>query len=367
MDGRATIDPGMLPDGGAAREDAPPTGALAAEALAADALPGGPASAAAEPAAEPVGPGARDRAGPWRGAGGRWLVWAFRAVVWAVLLIVGYRGVAAIVAGTGQAGTGRAGPAAAPAAGPSGRFPTSLAEAYALQFGEVYLNLSPVTAVQRARELAAFLPAGAQPQFGWNGTGSLRLQSEQVASITVRNAHYATVTLLALVNGRLMELGVPVYAAHGGLGIPAEPAWLPAPARVSPVSAQSPVGTATDPAAQAALESQLPAFFRAYASDDTVTLRRFLAPGAAVTGLGGSVTFGSISAIEVPPGGATRRIVVSVVWSMASSAARSVSRTSPVSAAPVALEMSYQMTVVRQAGSWYVKAIGSSAAQPQAP
>ena len=55
---------------------------------------------------------ARSRAGrsaQWRGAGGRWMVWAFRAVVWAVLLIVGYRGVTGIVAGpprTGSAGRG---------------------------------------------------------------------------------------------------------------------------------------------------------------------------------------------------------------------------------------------------------------------
>src|SRR5260370_36169477 len=28
----------------------------------------------------------------WRGAGGRWLVWTLRIVVWAGLLIIGYRG-----------------------------------------------------------------------------------------------------------------------------------------------------------------------------------------------------------------------------------------------------------------------------------
>ncbi len=42
--------------------------------------------------------GGKRRSGPgWRGAGGRWLVWTFRVVVWAVLLIIGYRGVMAIV------------------------------------------------------------------------------------------------------------------------------------------------------------------------------------------------------------------------------------------------------------------------------
>ena len=45
----------------------------------------------------------------------------------------------------------------------------------------------------------------------------------------VQDAQHAVVTLLARVNGNLMELGVPVYAASGGLGITGEPAWLPAP------------------------------------------------------------------------------------------------------------------------------------------
>src|SRR6266700_3358368 len=40
----------------------------------------------------------RQRAAPgWRGAGGRWLVWVARAVLWAVLLIIGYRGIMAII------------------------------------------------------------------------------------------------------------------------------------------------------------------------------------------------------------------------------------------------------------------------------
>jgi hypothetical protein len=106
----------------------------------------------------------------------------------------------------------------------------------------------------------------------------------------------------------------------------------------------------------------LPAFFGAYASGDPVTLGRFLAPGASVTGLGGAVTYGSISGIDVPPGGATRHITVSVIWNFAGQANRS----SSVTTAPAGLEMTYQMTVVQQDGSWYVAAIGPSP-QPLAP
>ena len=75
-------------------------------------------------------------------------------------------------------------------------FPTGLAEAFALQFGNVYLNFSPATAAQRASELAPFIPVGSDPQFGWNGAGPQQLQSEQVASISVQDANHAVVTLL---------------------------------------------------------------------------------------------------------------------------------------------------------------------------
>jgi Conjugative transposon protein TcpC len=370
MDRRATVEPGARPDdhaagwGGSMPErpgPAQPGRGPSARSASGRAARAAVTEAHAEPDDAGAGREALARPRAWRGAGGRWLVWVFRAVFWAVLLIVGYRGVAAIV----KPGDGAA-PASAPqAAAVASRFPTTLAEAYALQFGDVYLNVSPATATRRASELATFLPSGSAAQFGWDGAGTLRLESEQVAGITVRGAHYATVTLLASVNDRLMELGVPIYAADGGLRVSAEPAWLPAPAGASPPS-QQPAGGATDPAAQAALQSQLPAFFRAYASGDTVTLGRFLAPGAVVTGLGGAVTFDSVSVIEVPPGGATRQIVVSVLWSVPGSAAPAATA-SPAGAGPAELDMSYQMTVVRQAGSWYVRAIGPSTRPSGAP
>src|SRR5215469_8996145 len=128
--------------------------------------------------AEDLGQGdrtARHYAGPgWRGAGGRWLVWTFRIVVWLVLLIIGYRGVMAIVLNETPPSHAPPSPtASAPA------FPVGLASAYAMQFGQVYLNASPATATQRATELAQFLPSGTDPQLGWNGSGTLTLQSEQ--------------------------------------------------------------------------------------------------------------------------------------------------------------------------------------------
>ena len=180
-------------------------------------------------------PGGYDRApAPRRGAGGRWTVWVLRALVWAVLIIIGVRGVIAIVlnqktpsppAASTSAKSGTA------AAGTDGSFPSSLAEGYAMQFASVYLNFSQSTASQRAQELAAFLPNGADPQLGWNGAGSLKLQSDQVAGISVRDAQHAVVTLLARVNGQMMELGVPIYASGSGMVVNGQPAWLAAPTR----------------------------------------------------------------------------------------------------------------------------------------
>lgn len=300
-----------------------------------------------------------------RGAGGRWLIWTFRAVLWAVLLIIGFRGVTSIVspyrqpAGNDTSGTN--------ASATDTGFPTGMAEAFALQFGNVYLNFSPATAAQRASDLVPFIPVGSDPQFGWNGAGSQQLQSEQVASISVTNAHSAVVTLLAQVSSGLIELGVPIYTAQGGLVVSAEPALLPGPQRATPPSSSNAAG---DPATVTALTAQLPGFFRAYASGDQEALGRFLAPGAVVTGLGGTVTFGSISGMEVPSGGATRRIAVSVTWQLASQSAKARGRhsqNSSVNDASADLEMTYEMTVLRQHGSWYIQAIGPSVTQPGGP
>jgi hypothetical protein len=309
-----------------------------------DALSVDPPSAPA-----PAG-GKRQARGPWRGAGGRWVVWMLRGVAWLVLLLIGYRGVAAIISGPPAAA-----PAGPPAATATSTFPATLAEAYALQFGNVYLNFSPATASRRSALLAPFLPSGSDSQLGWNGAGTERLQSEQVATVKVSNANSAVVTLLALVNDRMIELGVPIYSAGGSLVVSGEPALLPAPARAVLPQIATPN---SDQVAVGALQNQLPAFFQAYAAGDPVTLGRFLAPGAQVTGLGGSVTFAAIQSVTAPIGGATRAITVVVMWHVNSSPGTVKSH--GVSDAPANLEMTYRMTVVRQGTSWYVESIGAS-------
>ena len=226
-----------------------------------------------------------------------------------------------------------------------------------MEFGQVYLNASPATAVQRANQLAPFLPPGASPQLGWDGSGSLKLQSEQVAGVAVHDAHHAVVTLLARVNGGLMELGVPVYVSAGGVGIPSEPAWLPAP---KPAVPPSPPQANTDTSTQSALTGPLTQFFTAYADGNQVTLGRFLEPGTSMTGLGGAVKFGSLSSVTVPPGGSVRHIVATVIWHVPGQPAGGSQAGKPSAAG---LEMTYALTIVRQHGTWYVRSIAPS---PQA-
>ncbi|HVB41512.1 MAG TPA: conjugal transfer protein [Streptosporangiaceae bacterium] len=302
-------------------------------------------------AGQAAGPAEQPWRKPRKGAGGRWVVWLLRAVLWTVLLLIGYRGVAAIVTGDGGFGG-----AASGSAGQQDGFPVTLAQAYALQFGRVYLNFSPDTAARRARELAAFLPPGTDPGLGWSGTGTQVLESEQVAGVQVRGPHSAVVTLLAAVRGQLFELGVPIFAANGGLVVSGLPALLPPPAAVvPPASAAGP----TDQSLARTLTRVLPAFFRAFASGDATRLRRLTVPGVRPGGLGGSVTFGAIASVDVPAaGGSARHITVAVDWLIGTGSPNGPPYTAADSSAQ--LEMTYAMTVVRRGGRWYVQSIGAS-------
>jgi len=293
--------------------------------------------------------------GRWQGAGsgGRWLLWPLRVVLWAALLVIAFRGITAIVFNTASV---PAGGGTGPRSAVGEPFPASLAEAYAAEFGRVYLSFSPQNQGQREQALAAFVPASvlaANPNLGWNGTGQLNLQAEQVAGITVRDPRHAVVTLLALVNGQLIQLGVPVTASAGGVVVSGEPAWLSGPPQISPPAAAP---SSSDPVAQSQLMNELPAFFQAYASGDSAALNRFAVRGTSLTGLGGAVTFDSIGALVVPPGGATRQITVTVIWQLPDQPAASANL-----GMASKLEVTYGMSVVDlQSRKWYVKEIGAS-------
>ena len=300
---------------------------------------------------EPSASADRDPGGrpPRAGGGGRWAVWPMRVVLWSPILIIGYRGVTAILFDeTPSSGSSTAnGTTGTIASG----FPVTLGEAFATRFGQVYLNYSPSTAAQRAQQLAAFIPANTRakdPQFGWNGHGTSVTQSTEVMGIDVRSADTAVVTLLTSVNGQPMELGVPLYASEGRLAVSGQPAWLPPPPVAALPSAQQ---ASSDQTAKGALASQLPGFFQAFADGDQAALGRYLAPGASVSGLGGAVSFGGITSLQVPRGGATRHMTVTVDWTIPDQVGTGVPK----------LVTTYDMSVVDpQSGRWYVRDIRAS-------
>jgi Conjugative transposon protein TcpC len=320
-------------------------------------------------------PVSRAPARSWSGAGGRWLIWAFRVVLWTALLLIGFRGVTAIVAG--QPVTGSPAPKAHAAAR---AFPVSLARAFALAFGQAYLNYSAATAAHRAAELATFLPPGADPQLGWNGSGAQALQFEQVAGVKVTDRHRAVVTLLARAGGHLIEVAVPIYATSAGMVVAGRPALLPPPSNVAlPTSAFA----TSDPVAKSALKRMLPGFFRAYATGDPLRLAAFSPHGTVITGLGSVVVFAGLVKLVVPAAaGQVRHVIATVSWrsaagpvsppgSASSSASPSAGSTSPAAgsasqpgAPRAAVQMSYALTLVRHGGGWLVLSIGPAAAQP---
>ena len=107
----------------------------------------------------------------------------------------------------------------------------------------------------------------------------------------------------------------------------------------------------SDPVAHRELLNELPAFFQAYASGDSAALNRFAVRGTSLTGLGGTVTFDSIASLQVPPGGANRKITVTVIWQVPGQGEPGVTK----------LAMAYGMSVVDlQSGKWYVNEISAS-------
>jgi hypothetical protein len=95
--------------------------------------------------------------GSWGGAGGRWLLWPLRVVLWSALLVIVYRGVTGIAFNQASAPSGGGLPAANPV---SAQFPVTLAEAYAAEFGQAYLNFNPqIQASVRRNSPPSCLPA----------------------------------------------------------------------------------------------------------------------------------------------------------------------------------------------------------------
>jgi hypothetical protein len=88
-------------------------------------------------------------------------------------------------------------------------------------------GFSPQSQGQREQALAAFLPTN--PNLGWYGVGPA-----EPAVFAGRGHHGGELRpcrrdTASLVNGQLIEPGVPNAAKGGGVVVSGEPAWLPEP------------------------------------------------------------------------------------------------------------------------------------------
>lgn len=276
----------------------------------------------------------------WGGGGGRWFVWLGRALLWTFVVVVVVNGIRAPFERF-TAEPVRPGTVATPG-GPA--FPVSGASAFALQFGDVYLNYDQATAADRQAQLARFLPEGVDTQFGWNGLGQFSARSVQVSGVDVQDAENGIVNLVAKAGDRWVQLAVPVYAKDGRYVVSGLPALLQVPEKAQ---LPEPPGIDHDTDLEAQLQTQLVGFFQAYAASDTVNLQRFAEGG--ITGLGSSVVFGQLTDVNAPKGASDERTVVATVqWKVPQTQSRG-SESLVVSV--------YELVVVKKSDQWNVRSI----------
>jgi hypothetical protein len=236
-------------------------------------------------------------------------------------------------------------------------FPVTEATAFANQFAAVYLNFDSTNPQQRAERLKAFLPEGADEQFGWDGNGRMSAGAFQFAGIEVRDAQNAVVTVTYQSGSTRGLLSVPVYYDGGRFVVSRQPGLLPVsgPAGLPQVAEPD-----RDGAAETELRAQLEGFFKAYGMGNQVDLQRYVANGVTIEGFDGTLTLAQLKDVVVPAGGGTtRQVTAVVVWEVSGGAAvpaPTPGATDP-GIRPAGLEQAYQLTVEKQGDKWFVKHI----------
>ncbi|WP_283135527.1 conjugal transfer protein [Rhizohabitans arisaemae] len=291
------------------------------------------------------GRAARRRPG-WSGGGGRWLVWIGRTILWAVLIVILINGVTALVARYTESPSAPVGQIVQPEAG----FPTVAGTAFAEQFAAAYLNFDSTRPAEREARLAPFLPAGADRQFGWDGTGKLVAGAFEAYDVDVRDAKNAVITIVVQSASQRYLLSVPVHYSGTGFVVADRPGLLPAPA-VAALPQQEDVDR--DVATESELTGQLDGFFRAYGGTDAVALQRYLAQGVSLKGFEGALELDRLQQVVVPVGGPTREINATVVWRVRGAGTTSGGAGQGTSK----LTQSYRLTVEQQGDKWFVKDI----------
>jgi Conjugative transposon protein TcpC len=275
-------------------------------------------------------------------AGGRWLVWLGRVVLWALVVVLLLNGVAALRRPLGSV---TAPSPQAPAAGTG--FPVKAAEAFAVRFAHDYLTWDAGAPGNHAEALAPYLADNVDKQLGWAGNGQQIAVLVLPTQTVVLSDKTALVTVAAQVTGlnapRWVHLQVPVYAdGQKHLVVTDVPALVPAPGKAA--APPEPL-VITDSAVADQLRDPLVAFFKSYAGRNPSELSYLLTPGTQIGTLNDTVAFENVQLV-VPIGGNRREVVAKVRWGD-----RVTGST---------FTQTYQLTVVqKEDGRWYIEGLGA--------
>ncbi|MDH2428866.1 conjugal transfer protein [Sphaerisporangium sp. TRM90804] len=303
-----------------------------------------------DPDPDPVRGRGHARRGGWSGGGGRWLVWAGRAILWAVILVIVVNGVRAPI----ERMTQGAEPSTVSTTPSGSGFPEGAAAAFANQFASAYLNFDGSKPDDRAERLKPFLPVGAETQFGWNGFGRMSAGTFQFDGIELIDAQNAVVTVFAQSGAQRLRLSVPIYYADGRFVVSGQPALLPGGA---PADLPQPPAPERDDVTESELRPQLEGFFKAYAAGDATQLQRYVVQGVTLDGFQGKVTLAELNTVIAPPGGTTREVTAVVVWALAGPTPAPTATSADPAAQEGSLEQSYRLSMEKQGDNWYVKDI----------
>ena len=269
----------------------------------------------------------------------RVLVVAGRVLLWAAVALVLVRGVLSIAA------PNRSSRRPVVATSPAEQFPKDAALAFAGRFVHDYLSFDAAHADEHRREMAGYLPQGADPMAGWDGKGNQGVSAVIPVTIDIRSASLAVATVAAQVGGtRWLYLTVPVAVSGGQLAIPELPSLVSSPAASDASSVDMSIAHA-DAGLSSNLRPVVEAFFRAYAAGSGTDLSYFAPAGAAsVSGLNGVVAFDSLLDLEVAEGGAEREAAAQVRWSDRASGG--------------SITQIYHLGLTQRDGRWYVERVG---------
>ena len=241
--------------------------------------------------------------------GGRWKILIFRWAIWAVLGLIVLGGVKSIVF-PNKVNTATLGQTIGAQLGFNG-FPVLSGEDFARSFARDYLTFTANDSGNRSSTLAHYLP-GQSSQESWTNPATGAIAQSVVRGPFLLNAPtlFGADTTRAIYNFTAevrnakgqdvwLYLAVTVYNEKGALAISGPPGFFATPPSVAgdgafvyPVSK-----TATD-----SFSTDLPDFFKSWASSDSVNLPRYLqanATDAVKNGMKGAVTYVSFSGLKV--------------------------------------------------------------------